>query len=434
MNKFTRIQLNIIIMMILVMLSLIIAIPAKHNAKAAQDSDSKTYLPVIHNPKIYPIPQVDRSIVLPGALCPHDASYNELTGHLYVINAGSSDVSIVHNEQWQGNVHVGGRPTSVDVNPNTGIAYVSNFPEPPPPGRTPETPLLRPCGDPYGEGRDPACISIFNGSTLVSQIDPRHEPFDTVVNPANGYAYITDLDSAIHVLDTTTLIATPRIETPAHGLSGWPLSIAHDLSTGLTYMPSWEYGYLYIMDGLNVIDSFSYQGWGAEDIAIDNANGYIYITNSQTSVDGRPSNNISVLTRGSHAVAQHYTASSSRYIAINQATGYAYVVNPKDNSITILRNGIVVTTLSVPGQPWDVEVNQLTGFAFVTLKDDHKVVIFKEDAIVATLDTNSTPLAIGIDEVNGATYIVNRKSTTAYDEFGRPYEVCLDNPTVMVLR
>jgi hypothetical protein len=431
MNKSIHIQFNTIVMVVLVMTTLIITTLTKHNVNASRADNSTIYFPIIYNPpKTYPIPQVANTITLPGAFCPNDVAYNTVTDHLYVINTGSSDVSIVKNEQWQNSVRVGGRPTAIGVNQDTGVAYITNLPEPAPPAQA----GLRPCGNPYGDGRDPACISIFNGPNLTRQIDPRHEPFAVSINPVNRHAYITDLDSVVYLLDGTTVIASPRIETPAHGLSGWSLSLTHDSETGLTYIPSWEYGILYVMDGDQFVDSFSYQGWGAEDIAIDNASGYIYITNSQTSVEGRPSNNISVLTRNSHTVIQLFTASESQYVAVNQTTGFAYITNPDNQSVTILQNGTAVTTVNVPGKAWDVEVNQETGYAFVTLRDTDKVVVFKDTAIVAMLNTGRIPQAIGVDEVNGVTYIINRTSTTAYDDLNRPYELCLDNPTVTVLR
>ncbi len=408
---------------------------------AAAEETNFSYLPVVLSPKIYPVPQVSGTITLSGALCPNDAAYNAKDDLWYVLNTGSSDVSIVRNEQWAGNVWVGGRPTAVDVNQTTGYAYVTNLPEPAPPASVlPNANGLRPCGDPNGAGRDPACISVFDGSNRLVQYDARYEPFAVKIHPATGIAYATDLDSVAYLLDGSNLTAEVRLETAGDGISGWPLSIVHDPVTNLTYIMSWELGNIYVMDQTVVTDSFSYRGWGGYDIALDVKNGYFYIANSETDVDGRPTNNISILQRGSQTATPVWTAAYSQYVAVNQTTGFAYVTNPADQTVTILQNGAVVKTVSVQkdwtdfAEPFDVEVNQESGYAFVTLTNVNEVLVFQDADIVARLPAGRRPFAVGTDNVNGITYIINRNSKTSYDDLQRPYEECLLDPTITILR
>ncbi len=409
--------------------------------QAAGTADTSIYLPIVSVPKVYPVPQVAGSITLSGALCPNDVGYNEKYDLWYVLNTNSSDVSIVQNDQWQGNVWVGGRPTAVDVNQNTGYAYVTNLPEPAPPASVqPNVNGLRPCGDPNGEGRDPACISVFDGSSRIAQRDPRYEPFAVKVHPVTGVAYATDLDSTVHLLTGDVLTPSVRLETAADGPSGWVLSLVHDPVTSLTYLLSWEKGIIYVMNGTAITDSFSYQGWGGYDIDLDVGNGYFYVANSQTNVDGRPTNNISIFQRGSQTVTRLWTASASQYLAVNQTTGFVYVTNPADKTVTILQKGAVVKTVSTQkdpfdkAYPFDVEVNQETGYAFVTLMEGGEVLVFKDADIVARLPAGKRPFAVGVDNVNGVTYIINRNSRTAYDDLQRPYEDCRPNPTITILR
>jgi len=416
----------------------------RHSVRADNTSGYNVYLPLVARSKVYPIPQVAGSITLSGALCPNDIAYNEKYALWYVLNTNSNDVSIVQNEQWVGNVWVGGRPTAVDVNQNTGYAYITNLPEPAPPASVqPNVNGLRPCGDPNGPGRDPACISVFNGGSRVVQHDARYEPFAVKVHPVTGIAYASDLDSAAYLLDGSTLTVEVQLETAEDGLSGWPLSIVHDPVTSLTYILSWELGNIYVMNGAAVTDSFSYRGWGGYDMALDVKNGIFYIANSQTGITGKPSNNISILRRNSQTAAPVWTTSNfspSQYAAVNQTTGFAYVTNPNDQSVTVLRDGAVVKTVSVkrdwadPAKPWDVEVNQETGYAFVTLPNVNEVLVFKDADVVARLEAGRKPFAVGVDNVNGVTYIINRTSRTAYDDLQRPYEECLVDPTITILR
>ncbi|HFQ93704.1 MAG TPA: hypothetical protein ENK32_06825 [Anaerolineae bacterium] len=414
----------------------------QQGAQAADAADSYTYLPIVAKTKVYPVPQVAGSITLSGARCPNDIAYNEKYDLWYVLNTGSSDVSIAQNEQWAGNVWVGGRPTAVDVNQNTGYAYVTNLPEPAPPASVqPDTKSgLRPCGDPNGPGRDPACISVFNGGNRIAQRDPAYEPFAVKVHPVTGNAYVTDLDSRIYLFAADTITATIRLETDEDGPGGWALSLVHDPVTGLSYLPSWGNGVMYVTDGTTLTDSFSYAGWGGQDIDLDVKNGYFYVTNSQTQISGRPTNNISIFRRGSQTITQLSTATASNYVAVNQATGFVYITNSSDQTVTVLRNGAVVKTVSTqrnwsdPAKPWDVEVNQESGYAFVTLPNVNEVLVFKDADIVARLQTGQKPFAVGVDNVNGITYIINRTSRTAYDDLQRPYEECLANPTITILR
>ncbi len=428
-------------MMLVLILGLTALFDMRYLVRADSTSGYNAYLPLVAKSKVYPVPQVAGSITLSGALCPNDIAYNEKNALWYVLNTNSNDVSIVQNEQWVRNVWVGGRPTAVDVNQDTGYAYITNLPEAAPPaGVQPNVNGLRPCGDPNGPGRDPACISVFDGSNRIVQHDPRYEPFAVKVHPVTEVAYASDLDSTAHLLTGTSLTASVNLETAADGLSGWVLSIIHDPVTSLTYLLSWEKGAVYVMDGTAVTDSFSYSGWGGYDIDLDVKNGYFYIANSQTSVSGRPTNNISILQRGSQTAVPVHTAIDSQYVAVNQATGFAYITNPSSQSVTILQKGVVVKTVSVKegpsdsAKPMDVEVNQESGYAFVTLPNVNETLVFRDADIVARLSTGDLPYSVGVDNVNGETYIISRHSRTAYDDLQRPYEQCRGNPTVTILR
>lgn len=413
------------------------------------DGETQTvYLPILSDQRIdLSVPRVERTILLPDALCPNVVAYNRVSdtwyvGDHYKYNVGLYDehdgqVTVLRNHEVIATVMVGGRPTAIAPDPRSGLTYVTSLPAPYPPNR----PALnrpadrRPCGDPAAPGFDPACVNVFDGPALLKQWDPLYEPFAALVNPADSTLYVTDLDSAYYTgYGTTTFDLHELRVDPEPGQAGWTISMDADPASGLVYIPSWEKGNLFVVRGAQVVASYPVDGWGPHDIALDYRRGLLYLANSETHVPGRPTNNITVMRTDTFASTALFSGSAALFVEVHQASGYAYVVNQDDGTVSVLRNGEWVRNIAVGAKPGRLAINQLTGYVYVTLMDDDQVAVLRNGQLIAKLPTDPLPYDVWADETTGYAYVINRNSETRYDGLNRPYEYCRPNPSITVLR
>ena len=427
-------------------------------AQSVESNGYKAYLPIIlrMTERIeVGTPQVERTIPLPNAYCPNMVSHNYYSDTWYVgdhnkyrdpkneFDIIKGNVTLLRNHTVLNTIRVGGRPTDISADPSSALTYITNFPAPYPAGRAEETPDdifspdkygRRDCGNPYGEWFDPACINVFDQNNLLKQFDPEYEPFAVKVNPRTSQAYVSDFSGSSFLVTGATSSQEFFVKKEPVGNSSWVLKIEADRVTGNMYYPSYNNGHLYVVNGTTVVDVFSYGGWGGRDIAVDQERGYIYITNSETTVSGRPTNNISVLRRGSHEVTQISSASRSHFVAVDQVMGYAYVTNQNDGKVTVLKEGAFVRNIDVGSSPTRVSVNSRTGYAFVVLQGEDKVAILKDGQFVTKLPAGQTTYDVYADQYSGYTYVINRASEVRYDNLNRAYEACTNNASITVLK
>jgi YVTN family beta-propeller protein len=165
---------------------------------------------------------------------------------------------------------------------------------------------------------------------------------------------------------------------------------------------------------LQVIDSVQV-GWGPLNMAIDPERGFLYLAHSDPN-ETYP-HNISVVDLGTLAVTPITSVpdviTSSRDVAVELESGYAYVSNTSSNSVSVLDGPVVIGHLPAGEDPWGVGVNPNDGYVFVTNRGSNNVTVIREGAVVDTIVTHGLqPVDAAVDTINNEIYIANRGRET----------------------
>lgn len=327
------------------------------------------------------------SIELVGAECPSDIDINPTTGNVYITNEFSDNVSLLNGTELIGHIDTGNWPVHVKSDPLSATAYVSHV---------------------------HSGVTVLDGGMISGHIDPYHEAFDLTVNTRNGYTYVTDLGSPITIIRGTQKIKdlfVPDFE--GHQIQ-WQLAAAFDEGTGLTYFANWEEAAMTVVDGLEVVDQYSYYGQGANDLVIDAHRRLMYIANLRAQHPGRWKNNISIVDLDTQEVTPVWSATQSRSIAMDATSGYVYVTNTGSDSVTVLRGKMAVATYKTGAEPRGVVVDQQSGFAYVANSGETSVSVLRDGALVTKIELPQgqgfRPYVVAVDPKSQRLYVVNRSS------------------------
>jgi YVTN family beta-propeller protein len=146
-------------------------------------------------------------------------------------------------------------------------------------------------------------------------------------------------------------------------------------------------------------------------MALDADRDYIYLAHSDP--NATYPHNISVF----HIPTQTFTyidtdpgvINKSRDVAVDPISGYAYVSNHNEDTVTVLLGPQVITTLPAGDTPWHVAVNPNTGYVFVTNLKSNDITVIKGLSVVTTIPAQGLqPFAIGVDTITNDVYIANR--------------------------
>lgn len=356
------------------------------------------YLPMVRldpspTPTATPaVPQFVKNIALPNVQCPNSVGFNATSGYVYVANNFSYNVSAFKNANFVTNIPMGEWPTFIAADNDSAITYVTVL---------------------HGQ------VTVLDGTTVLGEIPKHYESYGVTVNPTNGYAYITDLDSTVQVANGTSLITNvpvtdPQGTPPNHG-AGWLQPIVVDPNTGLVYVASWSHGKMYVLDGTTVVANYR-AGWGVKDMAIDAARGYIYLAHSDP--NATYTHNISVFNIATQSFTYIDTdagsLNNSRSVAVDPISGYAYFTNPDQDSVTVVLGSQVIATLPAGDMPWAVGANPNTGHVFVANRGGNTITVYKNLNVINTIPAEGLqPFAVGVDTINNDVYIANRG-----DEYG----------------
>ena len=339
-------------------------------------------------------PQLVANIALPEASCPNSVGVNEFTGYIYVANSHSSNVSLVKDLAFLGNVFTSKTPTFVESIPNTPYTYVTNLSD-------------------LGPGVPQ--IAYFNGPVVEQMLPDYFEPVAVKYNPINGYTYVSDLDSTIRVFQGTTLLGDITIPD-----GGWFVTLAVDEVTGYVYAPSWEKGRVHVIQDMTVIETFD-AGWGTYHIEIDQDTGFIYLAHSEPS--GERPQNITIFHRDDRTLTAHYTSSRSLWVSVDPE-GYAYYPNELAGTVTIVRGRELIGTVAVGDMPRIAASNQTTGYTMVTIKNADQVALFKSGVYLGNLPAGEAPWFVSTNETTGEFLVANRANVTWCNEEGQCFEDC----------
>lgn len=379
--------------------------------KSAPTEDESLYFPVVYPiiPTPTPLPPAFATHVdIPGAFCPNDIGVNEQSGYVYVANSYSDNVSVIFQDNFVGNVHVGKFPTDIASIPNSDRTYITHLTD--------------------TQGVDQ--IAVFNQTALVDRLPEHFEPHDIIYNPVNDYIYITDLDSIVRVIKGSG--PNPEIVDVPLPNAGWVRSVEVDPLTGLAYAASWERGILYVIDGTTLVTQFQ-AGWGTMEISLEPRSGYFYLAHSDP--NATYSQNISVFHRDNYTVTPHFTAVRSLDVATDPINQLAYVTNRDSNSVTVLSGRNVVATVPVGQAPIPVTVDPTTGYAYVGNHDSNTVTILQNGSVRSTEPAGRQPYAIAVNSETHEVFVANRTWRINCDDLGRCDPVCEEFvATVTVLR
>lgn len=366
-------------------------------ASAKPADDTFTYLPVVERAPaptpVPPVPQFVKNIPLPAAQCPNSVGFNATSGYVYVANNFSNNVSAFKDANFVTNIAMGEWPTLIAADNDSSITYVTVLHDQ---------------------------VTVLDGTTVVGKVPKKYEPYGVVVNPVNGNAYISDLDSTVQIANGTSLITNvsitnPNLPPPNNG-AGWLQPILVDSDTGLVYVASWSHGMMYVLDGNNVVANYR-AGWGVKDMAIDESRGYIYLAHSEP--NATYPHNISVFNLATQqfsfiTTAPNTNANNTWNVVVDPNTGYAYFTNPNLDTVTVMQGTQVLATLPAGDQPWGIDVNPNTGYVFVANRGSNNITVIKDLAVVNTIPAQGLqPFGVGVDTTNNDVYIANRG-----DEYG----------------
>lgn len=336
-------------------------------------------------PTISPIPQFVKNVPL-DTQCPNAVGFNANSGYVYVANNFSYNVSVFQNSNFITNITVGEWPTIIAPDNDSAVTYVTVL---------------------HGS------VNVLDGTNNLGTVPKHYEPYGAVVNPVNGYTYVTDLDSTIQVINGTQLITDIWVTDPeTNGGAGWLQPILVDPNTGLIYFASWSHGKMYVMDGTTVVASYR-AGWGVKDMEIDAERGFIYIAHDDP--NATYPHDISVFNINTGTMQFIDTAEPmSRDVAVDPISGVAYFTHSDSDKVTAVIGTQVIGTMDAGDRPWGVGVNPNTGYAFVANRDGNSISVYHNAVPVTTIPANGlAPFAVGVDTINNDVYIANRG-----DEYG----------------
>ena len=369
----------------------------------ADNSDSmELYFPLIYSdPRQAPVPSLVASIPLEGAKCSNDIAINHHSNLVYITNEQTDNVSILQDLKLVGSIDTGKWPINVESDPRSDTVYVSNI---------------------------HSGISVLNTGVKTAQIPAYYEPYSITVNPVNNYTYVTDLNDPITIIRGSEKIMDLFVpDFNGQGIH-WQLASGYDKLTGLTYFASWQYGIITVVNGTEVVDQFQFYGEGAKDLAVDPYRRLLITTNIRAKQDKKSYNNISIVDLDSKQVTQINSGEVSEQVDIDLLTGYAYVTNPADDTVTVLQGTNHVATYRVRDKPRSVAVDSRTGFAYVTNTGDRSITVFKNGAPVETISFEENggfqPWQVEVDESNGRVYVLNRSSKNKHRDRVPTYVDC----------
>jgi len=377
---------------------------------AFQKETSQIYIPlVLSNPRQAPVPKLVASIRLEGARCPNDMTFNNHSGLLYITNRETKNISVIRDKGFVGNIPSLNWPNFIESDPLSDRVYVSNM---------------------------MSGITIVNGVENSGHIPAYGESYYITVNPVNGYTYVTDLRDRITIIRGSEKVMDLKVPAFEGQKVGWQLTADYDRLTGLTYFATSQNGVMSVIDGTEVVDQFFFEGKGASDMIVDANRRLIVVANLHAHEDSESPNNISIIDLDSKEVTSVFSGKNSKNVGLDPVTGYVYVSNPDDNSVTVLQGKREVATYWSGKTPKYVAVDSVRGFAYIANSAENSVSVFRDGVPVTTIelpeDMGFKPNRVAIDEEAGRVYILNNTTVDKPSYPERQVTVC-KRPWVHIL-
>jgi DNA-binding beta-propeller fold protein YncE len=402
---------SLFVTLTLLTVGLILFLPNGMNSQAAEHENTQVFFPFVHaNARQAPVPKLQTSIRLRGAECPNDIAHNRFTDTLYIANEESDDISIIRNGTLIGNIPTGNWPIHVQSDPKSDKVYLSH--------------VLN-------------GIRVLQGQSIIADIPAYGESYTILVNPVNGYTYITDLQRPINILRGVEKVVDLFVPDFEGNTIRWQLATDYDPLTGLTYFASWQWRAVTVLDGPDVVDQFSFEGEGASDLIVDPYNRTIVVANNRAFHDVKYHNNISIIDMDSKKVTPVVSAEFSYRVALDKVSGYVYVTNSSEDTVTILHGQELIGTFYSGDFPREVAVDSRRGLAYITNAEENTISVFRDGVFLSLIelpqDKGFKPWDLTIDEETGRVFILNRSTVEVHNSKGIDSVECKE-PWVHILQ
>ena len=185
--------------------------------------------------------------------------------------------------------------------------------------------------------------------------------------------------------------------------------VAFDPTNGYIYVTNYESDNVSVINGstnnvISTVDVGSYP----QRAAFDSANGYVYVTNSL-------SNNVSVINGSSNKLISTVDVGSYPHgVAFDPSNGYIYVTNYESDNVSVINGSTnsVIATISVGLGPLGAAFDSANGYVYVTDFTSGSVLVINgsTNSVIATIDVGSYPQGATFDPTNGYVYVTNTGS------------------------
>lgn len=299
-------------------------------------------------------------------------AFDSTNKSIYVANAGSDSVSVIHGGKVVANISVGSSPVAMAFDSKNNYIFVAN-----------------------AASKD---ISIIAGdnNTVIKNIQlpdvhwPKSDPYpftpiSLAFNPKNGDTYVL---ADRNCCDSYRMDVVFIIDGESHELAG-----SIDLPMG--FIPS--------------------------TLTLDSKTGYIYVAGRGQYT---PESTIEVINGATNKIIRDISNTNSigfadpRAIAIDTKTKEIYVANIVHNYVTDnirvinAKTGAEIKTIPVSSSPSGLLYDSKNGYIYAATSDSNNVAVIDSTTheIVKTIDVGSSPRALTFNSGNGKLYVANYDS------------------------
>ena len=323
---------------------------------------------------------------------PSSVAYDINDGYVYVTEQNAKAVAVLSGNAIMATVSVGTVPGAAAYDNQNGYVYVANT----------------------GSGD----VSVLSGTSVVSTITVGSSPQGVAYDSANGDIYVVNSgSSSVSVIAGTSVVAT--ISSAGSGLDG----IAFDGASTYLYASSSRNNQLTVLSGAtnSVIGSVSVPG-NPGGIAYDSANGYVYEANIWQNTVSVVSSALSMgaLQPSVRGIGQAGVASSFAIpvgtgpdaVALDTANGDLYVTNYGSNTVSVVSGTSVIGTVNVGTGPESLSYDSANGYVYVANSGSNDVSVISGTSGVATIGVGTAPDGVAYDNWSGDIYVSNGGSNS----------------------
>lgn len=234
--------------------------------------------------------------------------------------------------------------------------------------------------------------STIARSSVETALSSRSWPLDH----RQGYLRVTPTKSVSLPSSSSSPILASPIEVENNPSSG-----VFDNENGYVYISNWNSSSVSVIDGTTVVATVQV-GAVPNVAAFDSRNGWIYVPNWG-------SNNVSVI-NGTSTVASIDVGSEPATATYDTKTGFVYITNFNSSNVSVISGRNIVGSVSINHNPLFAAYDNDNGFIYVLCIGNGTgtgtLSAINGTTVVSTLLTGN-PVDLGFDSFNGNVYVTN---------------------------